>query len=212
MSSIRIYFDDALLHIFDINSKYQQLLSDNSFLNPDKDTLIQLVDQLKNGKVSNIAVLTNQYVQTIAEIRSHFTVIEAAGGIVENKNNEILFIFRRGKWDLPKGKIETDESPAIAAKREIEEETGVKELSYIEQMSNTYHYYQAWGQEILKISHWFHFIDPNDSLVIPQVEEDIEEVRWFGIDKIHIPLSNTYENIKNIMQAFLEKRATENNS
>ena len=212
MSFIRIYFDDALLQIIDINSKDQQYLSENTFLNPDKDTLIQLVDQLKNGKVSNIAVFTNQYAQTITEIRSHFTVIEAAGGIVENKNNEILFIFRRGKWDLPKGKIETNESTEIAAKREIEEETGVKALNCIGPMSNTYHYYNAWGQDILKISHWFHFIDSNDSLVVPQVEEDIEEVRWFSIDKIHIPLSNTYENIKNVMQAFLEKRATENNS
>ncbi|QQS63451.1 MAG: NUDIX domain-containing protein [Chitinophagaceae bacterium] len=56
----------------------------------------------------------------------NFKIVEAAGGIVQNENKEILFIYRRNKWDLPKGKIEKKELPENAAAREIEEETGIK--------------------------------------------------------------------------------------
>src|SRR6267154_620027 len=41
---------------------------------------------------------------------SYCSLIEAAGGLVQNEKNEWLIIFRRGKWDLPKGKIEGDET------------------------------------------------------------------------------------------------------
>ena len=54
----------------------------------------------------------------------------AGGGKVYNPKNEILFIFRNGKWDLPKGKAEAKETINLTALREVEEETGITGLSY----------------------------------------------------------------------------------
>ena len=56
-------------------------------------------------------------------LKEHLHFIMAAGGIVETPDQQSLFIHRLGCWDLPKGKVELNESLPIAAQREIEEET-----------------------------------------------------------------------------------------
>ena len=53
--------------------------------------------------------------------------IETAGGIVL-KNDKILFIFKRGIWDLPKGKVEEGNSSKKTAKIEISEETSAADI------------------------------------------------------------------------------------
>ena len=134
----------------------------------------------------------------------HFTVIEAAGGIVQNKEKEILFILRRGKWDLPKGKIEKGESVEVAAQREIEEETGVTGLTLKKQIHTTYHTYKEFGKDILKISHWFYFISDSNQVLKPQAEEDITEVKWIATKDIKTPMANSYESIKELLTTFFD--------
>jgi len=134
----------------------------------------------------------------------HFTVIEAAGGIVQNEEKDLLFIFRRGKWDLPKGKIEKDESPETCAAREIEEETGVQKLKRKKKAGETYHIYDEFGKHILKISHWFYFTCPSKQELKPQTIEDITEAKWFKTKDIKIPVANTYATIKDILSIFFD--------
>lgn len=62
-------------------------------------------------------------------LKSKIPVNKAGGGLVYNKNGEVLFIFRNGKWDLPKGGSDKGEDIEDTAIREVEEETGVKGLS-----------------------------------------------------------------------------------
>lgn len=135
----------------------------------------------------------------------HFTIIEAAGGIVQNDKKDILFIFRRGKWDLPKGKLEKKETPETAAAREVEEETGVKGLKLKKKIGETYHTYDEFGKHILKISHWFYFTCNSKQELQPQTEEDISETKWIKTKDIREPMSNTYENIKDIMRRFFDE-------
>ena len=135
----------------------------------------------------------------------HFTVIEAAGGIVQNDHKDILFIFRRGKWDLPKGKMEPGETAQTAAAREVEEETGVKDLLLKKKIGETYHTYDEFGKHILKVSHWFYFNCNSRQQLQPQAEEDITETRWIKTKDIKEPMSNTYENIKDIMRRFFDE-------
>ncbi len=135
----------------------------------------------------------------------HFTIIEAAGGIVQNEKKDILFIFRRGKWDLPKGKLEKKETPETAAAREVEEETGVKDLKLKKKIGETYHTYDEFGKHILKISHWFYFTCSSKQELQPQTEEDISETKWVKTKDIREPMSNTYENIKDIMRRFFDE-------
>jgi len=53
-----------------------------------------------------------------------FIVLKAAGGLVINEKKELLFILRRGLWDLPKGKNDGNEDSKECALREVKEETG----------------------------------------------------------------------------------------
>lgn len=137
---------------------------------------------------------------------NHFNVIEAAGGIVEHPENGLLFIFRKGKWDLPKGKMELNESPELCAEREIEEETGVNNLQRIGKLTDTFHFYEEKGEVILKISHWYHFKTSFDGNLIPQLEEDITTIQWFDFNDLNTPLENSFQTIKDVVEEFLKSK------
>ena len=158
----------------------------------------------EKGKIT--AVISGE---NIAEVKKKFfaafEVIEAAGGIVQNDKKDILFIFRKGKWDLPKGKMDEGENAEACAEREIEEETGVKGLKLKKKIGDTYHIYKEKGRNILKISRWFYFTCSSDQDIAPQTEEDITEVKWIPTQKIKEPMNNTYETIKDIMREFFDK-------
>lgn len=134
----------------------------------------------------------------------NFTVIEAAGGIVQNETKDLLFIFRRGKWDLPKGKMEGNETAELCASREIEEETGVKNLNLKKKISDSYHIYDEFGKHFLKISHWYYFTCPSVQNLQPQIKEDITEAKWFKTKDIRVPTSNTYPTIKDVLNTFFD--------
>ncbi len=134
-----------------------------------------------------------------------FTLIEAAGGIVQNSRKEILFIFRRGKWDLPKGKLEHGENIEECATREIEEETGAEALELHSKIGETYHIYDEHGKHILKTSHWYYFTTDSDKELKPQIEEDITAVKWFATQDIKTPVAATYASIKNILEKFFDR-------
>ena len=133
----------------------------------------------------------------------NFTFIEAAGGIVQNDNKELLFIYRLGKWDLPKGKIEKGEKPEECALREVAEETGVKDLFPGKKIGETYHAYDEFGKHFLKVSHWFYMTCPKQDLK-PQTEENITEAKWINTREIKEPMKNTYSTIKDILRVFFD--------
>ncbi|MBE9490133.1 MAG: NUDIX domain-containing protein, partial [Bacteroidetes bacterium] len=130
----------------------------------------------------------------------NFKVIEAAGGVVQNDEKAVLFIFRNKKWDLPKGKVEKDESIQETALREVEEECGVFDLKLGDFITKTYHIYEYKKQQILKISHWYKMKSSTKSLK-PQIEEDITEVVWKNDNQIQLALKNTYPNIKLLLKS-----------
>ena len=134
----------------------------------------------------------------------NFTLIEAAGGIVQNDKKEMLFILRLGKWDLPKGKIEKGEKMEESALREVTEETGVKGLSLKKKIGETYHVYDQFGKHFLKTSHWFYMTCSSGQELIPQVEEHITEIKWVKTIDIKEPMKNTYPSIKNILGNFFD--------
>ena len=123
-------------------------------------------------------------------------VQKADGGLVYNKKNEVLFIFRNGKWDLPKGGIEKGEEIEYTAVREVEEETGVNKLVITDKLQKTYHIFQRNGIYKLKITHWFEMRTSFDGIPEPQEDEGIEKVAWLNPEEIREALKNSYENIK----------------
>jgi 8-oxo-dGTP pyrophosphatase MutT (NUDIX family) len=134
----------------------------------------------------------------------NFKVIEAAGGIVQNEQKEILFINRLAKWDLPKGKIEKGEKEEACAVREVTEETGVKNLHLKKKIGETYHVYDEFGKHFLKISHWYHITCSSKQELLPQAEEHITEIKWVKTLDIKEPIKNTYPSIKDILTKFFD--------
>ena len=129
-----------------------------------------------------------------------FPFVEAAGGLVQHQDGRFLFIYRNNKWDLPKGKIEKNETLIKAAKREVSEETGVTHLEVKRPLPTTYHIYNANGKFKVKKTYWFFMKSKFNGSLLPQFEEKIKMAVWKGINEIPKLMENAYENIKIILK------------
>tara|TARA_B100000902_G_scaffold22218_1_gene26776 strand:+ start:20763 stop:21233 length:471 start_codon:yes stop_codon:yes gene_type:complete len=130
---------------------------------------------------------------------SQYTLIRAAGGLVYNHENSLLMIFRNGKWDLPKGKLEDNESIEDCAIREVTEECGVRGLLIIAKVKDTYHVYNDKGKKILKQTSWFIMETNFDGVLVPQEEEGINKVTWIEEDKIKQKIKSSYRSIQDLL-------------
>jgi 8-oxo-dGTP pyrophosphatase MutT (NUDIX family) len=135
-----------------------------------------------------------------------FVQIPAAGGVVL-RNGELLFIFRNGKWDLPKGKIDIGETSAAAAKREVAEECGIDGHQITKELPSTFHIYQSrykqtFGQWIIKETFWFEMEYSGSENGTPETKENITEIKWFAKNELDEVLGNTYENLKSVIALY----------
>ena len=132
----------------------------------------------------------------------NFNVIVAAGGIVKNEKEEILMIFRRGKWDMPKGKLDKGESIETCAVREVEEETGILDTKLFSPLTTTYHVYDEFGKHILKESHWFSMFSPGKQKLIPQLSEQITAIEWTDKKRRKQLLEECYPLIRDLLNGY----------
>jgi 8-oxo-dGTP pyrophosphatase MutT (NUDIX family) len=133
---------------------------------------------------------------------SLFVIIDAAGGLVSNSDSQLLSIYRWGKWDLPKGKAEKGEKIEETALREVEEECGISDLKNEGLNSVTYHIYEhprKPGSWILKQTYWFNMTYSGDQKLVPQMNEDIVDVRWFCKSDLVVVIDNTWASLKPII-------------
>lgn len=171
--------------------------------------LKSLLDILLGQDNDSQLVIFNKDVEKLkSDFLSLFNCIEAAGGVVQNKKEEVLLIFRLGSWDLPKGKVDEGETLDQTAIREVQEETGLMELVLGEAIQflpyknkATYHSYQYKNEEAMKISYWYRMKYLGDSNPIPQVEEDIEKVKWVKVEDIPNYYNNMYDSIVDVLEA-----------
>jgi mutator protein MutT len=135
--------------------------------------------------------------------------IVAAGGLVINEKNEILFIFRRQHWDLPKGKLDEGETIEACAVREVQEETGLKKVEIISFLCKTYHeYFDKWvNEDVVKESWWYLMKSSSSEILIPQTEEDIEKIIWVDETVIGFYLNKTYPSITEVYEKYLSKNS-----
>ncbi len=166
------------------------------------------LDLLENTSVKELNVYGENLEQIWSEFKGLFRIIEAAGGIVNNSQGDILFIRRLGKWDLPKGKMEKGESREESAVREIEEETGLADVELADFINTTYHIYiERNGDKILKCTHWFEMNFTGNDTSKPQIEEGITEVAWKNTAQIEEEVfPSTFKNIKLIIKEFWNTR------
>ncbi len=152
-------------------------------------------------KFHSLHIIAEDKKNTKDKIKSLYTVIEAAGGVVVNDKNEVLMIYRLGKWDLPKGKLEKGEKFKSAAVREVEEECNVK-ASLKEKICTTYHTYTHKNQLVLKKTKWYLMQEKGSSILTAQIEENIEKVEWQTPQSINKSLTNSYSSIRFVIQNY----------
>lgn len=130
--------------------------------------------------------------------------IIAAGGLVSNDAGALLLIYRRGFWDLPKGKLDEGETIEACAVREVQEETGLADVQLTSAIGITYHgYFDEWTQqEVVKETHWFAMHAAGNQALVPQHEEDIEEIKWVAQNDMPFYLQKTYQNIVEIINKY----------
>jgi ADP-ribose pyrophosphatase YjhB (NUDIX family) len=158
----------------------------------------------RSTKPLNILIVGNPD-KLLKKVFLEFKLVEAAGGIVENKDGKILLMKRLGKWDLPKGKAKKNEDMKSCAIREIEEETGAKKLTIMDSFMETYHTYFRSNEWQIKHTYWFLIKCEDGNHLVPQTEEDIEEVRWVKPQKIHLALIDTYPAIKRLLKEYKKR-------
>jgi 8-oxo-dGTP pyrophosphatase MutT (NUDIX family) len=136
------------------------------------------------------------------KFRKNFELVNAGGGLVRNQKNKILFIFRNGKWDLPKGKAEPGELPEQTALREVKEECAMQNLILVRHLIDTYHTYGSRMNRKLKKTSWYRMYS-EDKKLQPQLEEGITRIKWVKEEKLAKPLANTYASIADVVRAEL---------
>ncbi len=201
---LKIYFNDKPLFLCDAVDETIQ-----PFIHHDDAIFI---DELNTHTVKTIIHEMEQpsvhagvfYHASLEELKKaffkKFTFIQAAGGLVMNEKNEILIIFRRGKWDLPKGKSDKGESLENCAVREVEEETGLTKLKLISALTITYHTYHEGARFILKESHWYNMKVSGNQKLIPQTTEDIHEIKWVRATDLHYYMKNSFPSVLDVLQ------------
>src|SRR6266700_2461393 len=124
-----------------------------------------------------------------------FRVIQAAGGLILNDSGNVLMIFRRNKWDLPKGKLDPGETLEACAVREVQEETGLRQVTLKKTLVITWHTYDESGKHILIETHWFLLEASGSQTLQPQVAEEISKAEWVPPGDLKKYIINTYPSV-----------------
>ncbi|MFZ9847060.1 MAG: NUDIX hydrolase [Flavobacteriales bacterium] len=159
----------------------------------DDAKLLKIIERMENSELApGVEIVCENPEKLWKKFKKHYKVIEAAGGAVI-KDKKLLAIFRLGKWDLPKGKMEEGESKEESAIREVEEECGISGLKIVKELPAVYHTYILNGKRILKVTYWFEMTTDFEGELKPQIEEDISQVKW--VEDVKEILENTYPSL-----------------
>lgn len=169
--------------------------------------LLQYVDMLeKSDRFESVTLFSNDLRRLIADFEQLFKIVEASGGLVFNQQSKALVIFRRGFWDLPKGKIDAGETKTQAAIREVQEETGLKQLDLEDFLCETRHTYRnKKNQRCIKLTYWYQMTTA-DTTLVPQTEEDIEQAVWVELADFLAEQPKIYNNILKVIAAFNRRK------
>ncbi|MDT0686095.1 NUDIX hydrolase [Autumnicola psychrophila] len=158
--------------------------------------LKKLIKKINKGKLLYVNLYHEDEEKLLKFLLKKLRVVTAAGGLVLNDKDEILFIYRNKRWDLPKGKTEKKESIEDSAIREVKEETGVQDLEITKFIQKTYHVFKRKGNYRLKVTHWYEMRTSYDGELKPEQKEGIEKAKWKNFEKSQKALKKSYANIK----------------
>lgn len=200
---IVIYFNNKPLFITsEINNHLEELLHHEETIFIDEfnqHTVKAMIHEMELARMKTGVFLHENVDEVLKTFKKKLKLIVAAGGLVHTGQDEILMIFRHGKWDLPKGKLDEKESLEACAIREIAEETGLENPVIEKPLTITYHTYHQDGKHILKESHWFLMKSFKQNVFTPQIEEGIMKCEWVPVENIATYVENTHASIIDVV-------------
>ncbi|THU34818.1 NUDIX hydrolase [Niastella caeni] len=201
----KIYFNDKPLFLTDsITPEIEPYVHHDDAVLIDEFSpggIKSMIHEMRLDKVHAGIYLHNNVEELKKAFWKKFILVKAAGGLVVNEANELLFIFRRGKWDLPKGKLDEGETLETCAVREIQEETGLQEVLLKKHLVTTWHTYDESGHHILKETHWYLLSASKAHPLTPQENEQITRLEWVAPDNLQQYISNTFPAIIDVLKA-----------
>lgn len=164
---------------------------------------LEFLYELMNNQFEDVSfrILPRNYNKTKSKIKKQFKIIDASGGVVKNKEKEVLLIYRLKKWDLPKGKVDKGETFQMTAKREVEEETGVK-VELKDRVTTTWHTYTIKNKPILKRTRWYEMKCIDSNSLKPEKKEGIEKALFMNKNEAETVLRKSYRSIRHVMKCY----------
>jgi len=206
---IKIYFDDKPLFLCDaVDETIQPFIhhDDAIFIDElDTHTVKTMIHEMEQASVHAGVFYHTSLEELKKAFLKKFTLIQAAGGLVQNEKNELLMIFRRGKWDLPKGKLDKGESLEDCAVREVEEETGLQNVQLVSPLTITWHTYHEGARFMLKESHWYNMKAKGEQKLVPQTSEDIHEIKWVIAKAAEKLFPECYPSVTDVIRGFIKQ-------
>ena len=202
---IKIYFDDKPLFLCDnVDATLQPYIHHDDAVFIDElnlHTVKSMIHEMQDPSVHAGVFFHKDLKELKDAFFKKFTLIKAAGGFVLNENNEVLLMFRRGKWDLHKGKMDKKETFEECAIRETEEETGLKDIKLISPLITSYHTYHEGSRYLLKETKWFTMNISGEQKLIPQATEQITKLEWVKKNDLKKYLQNSFPSVIDVLEA-----------
>lgn len=197
----KVFYNDRIIFLSDkINQNLDTNIRGLYFRYDSDEELQKALDFfLQRTDYQTITIFHSDLEELFHKFTSCFEYREAAGGIVYNTKNQILFIHRLDHWDLPKGHLENGETPEQGAIREVEEECGVTNLIIENYLTSTFHIYHTKVKAVLKRTYWYKMNYAGNQTLVPQTEESITKAEWINPENILMIISDTYPSLSELI-------------